>query len=213
MLRKNNFDKIELNNTSCFELFDGGDGEKRVFLWGGKSKYASVLSACNLKFLIETVDEWWEIELFFLAPIKDKKPLSVKLDIWVLHSNIKITIVFVSLVQSDVPVEVNWSIFMKQWVSWSSASLLEESVVLSNKVHIKNLPILDIQAKNIQASHWAKIYRLDWDKLFYLESKWLDYQKAQEVLLSSFPERLFEGIEISDEEKEKLYITYFNYSK
>jgi hypothetical protein len=32
MLRKNNFDKIELNNTSCFELFDGGDGEKRVFL-------------------------------------------------------------------------------------------------------------------------------------------------------------------------------------
>ncbi|MBR2157955.1 SufD family Fe-S cluster assembly protein [bacterium] len=48
---------------------------------------------------------------------------------------------------------------------------MEESILLSKNVNIKSLPVLDIHSKNIQASHGAKIYRLDDDKLFYLESK------------------------------------------
>jgi Fe-S cluster assembly scaffold protein SufB len=50
---------------------------------------------------------------------------------------------------------------MSEGIQNSSVSLLEESIILSDKVKIKNLPLLDIRSKNIMASHGAKIYRLD----------------------------------------------------
>jgi Fe-S cluster assembly scaffold protein SufB len=59
------------------------------------------------------------------------------------------------------------------------------------------------------ASHGAKIYRLDWDKLFYLESKWLDPRKAKWILLSSYVEKLFSWIKLDDGEKSQLYEEYF----
>ena len=59
------------------------------------------------------------------------------------------------------------------------------------------------------ASHGAKIYRLDGDKLFYLESKWLDSGKAKWILLSSYVEKLFSWINLDDREKRQFYEEYF----
>ena len=45
--------------------------------------------------------------------------------------------------------------------------------------------IFDVQSNNIQAAHGAKIYRLDTEKLFYLQSKGLDSDQARQLLISS----------------------------
>ena len=116
---------------------------------------------------------------------------------------------FFFLVSENIPITIDADIIMQEWVQKSSASLLEESILLSKNVNIKSLPVLDIHSKNIQASHWAKIYRLDDDKLFYLESKWLNKESAENLILSSFWERMFNLIEINEEEKDNLLKKYF----
>ena len=127
------------------------------------------------------------------------------------HSWVKLNVHIVALVSEDTPVTIDADIFMEEWVQWSSASLLEESILLSPKVNIKSLPVLDIHAKNIQASHWAKIYRLDDDKLFYLESKWLNKNQAEKLILSSFWERLFDLVNVDEKEKEWILNKFFTY--
>lgn len=119
----------------------------------------------------------------------------------------------VALVQTNAKTTLNATIFMQPHIQNSSAHLLEETVVLSPQVQLASLPILDIHAKNIQASHGAKIYRLDDDKLFYLQSKGLTRRQAQELLLSSYTEKLFGGVNIKKEDKQHLisgFLTFEN---
>jgi len=106
---------------------------------------------------------------------------------------------------------LNATIMMEPHIQDASAHLLEETVILSPEVQLKSLPILDIHAKNIQASHGAKIYRLDEEKLFYLQSKGLSFKQAQQLLLSSYVEKLFADLELEEEEKQALISDFFTF--
>lgn len=86
--------------------------------------------------------------------------------------------------------------------------MLEETIILGDQVNVRNLPILDIQANNISAAHGAKIYRLDEQKLFYLQSKGLTAHQARQLLISAYPARLFEGT-IEDEALKEQIISQF----
>ena len=133
-----------------------------------------------------------------LCPVLDTRETSVNLMLNLRHNDCKIHLHLVALVFSDAKTTLNATIFMEPHIQGAASKLLEETVVLSPEVQLQ---ILDIQAKNIQAAHGAKIYRLDQDTLFYLQSKGLSYQQAQYLLLASYGERLFEGIALTEEEK------------
>ena len=211
-MNKNNFSDTILNNTFVFDYFDQAQWKKQVFLQNWKNKYAALVHASTIDLFLETKEEGGESEIYILSPIDEKTPLTINFKIDINHSDVKLNVHLVAFLKQDAPTTLNASILMKQRAQNSSTSLLEESVILSPKINIKSLPVLDIQAKNIQASHWAKIYRLDGEKLFYLESKWLDRTKAQEILLSSFPEKLFEDIGLLEEEKNELLERYFTFT-
>ena len=142
-----------------------------------------------------------------------KKTSTLKINFNINHSWTKLDVHIVALVAENIPVTLDANIIMKEWIQWASASLLEESVILSPSVSIKSLPILDIHAKNIQASHWAKIYRLDNDKLFYLESKWLNKVQAEGLMISSFRERMFDLVQMGEEKRKWIINTFFTFSK
>ena len=76
---------------------------------------------------------------------------------------------------------------------------------------MRNLPILDIQANNIAAAHGAKIYRLDEQKLFYLQSKGLSAEQARALLISSYPNLLFEETVENEEEKNQIISEFLDF--
>lgn len=53
----------------------------------------------------------------------------------------------------------------------ASGHLLEENIILGERVQISTLPMLDVRSNDVSASHGARIEKLDVKKLFYLESK------------------------------------------
>lgn len=207
------FENKHLENSTLFECFDDIHWNKTITLWKGCNKYASLIHSSEVNYTIETKDENSETSFFFLCPINEKKTSTLKINFNINHSWTKLDVHVVALVAENVPVTIDANIIMKEWIQWASASLLEESVILSPSVSIKSLPILDIHAKNIQASHWAKIYRLDNDKLFYLESKWLNKVQAEGLMISSFRERMFDLVQMGEEKRKWIINTFLTFSK
>ena len=190
--------ELLLQEDSVFELWDGACAEKTILLGNSKPlKYAALVHASTLAFQVNTIEAGSELEMMLLCPVLDTRETSVNLR----HNDCKIHLHLVALVFSDAKTTLNATIFMEPHIQGAASKLLEETVVLSPEVQLQSLPILDIQAKNIQAAHGAKIYRLDQDMLFYLQSKGLSYQQAQYLLLASYGERLFEGVALTEEEK------------
>lgn len=62
--------------------------------------------------------------------------------------------------------------------------LLEENIVLGKKIKIKTLPMLDVRSSDVNASHGAKIDRLDENKLFYMMAKGLDQKQSQMLIVT-----------------------------
>ena len=212
-MHNNDFDAISLEEWALLECFDNTDWKKKLIIWKWDSKYASIIHSSDIDYEIETNWENWESQFFFLCPINEKRASSLRLRFNIKHSWVKLNVHIVALVAENIPVTLDANIIMKEWIQWASASLLEESVILSPSVSIKSLPILDIHAKNIQASHWAKIYRLDNDKLFYLESKWLNKVQAEGLMISSFRERMFDLVQMDEEKRKWIINTFLTFSK
>jgi Fe-S cluster assembly protein SufD len=61
--------------------------------------------------------------------------------------------------------------------------LLEENVILGERVHLKTLPVLEVKSDDVKASHGAKIDKLDPQKLFYMTSKGLDKTLSKKLIL------------------------------
>lgn len=212
MITKNPRSDLILQEQSVFELWEKTSAEKRIMLKNSVPlRYSALVYASELDFSLETAQEGSVLDMMLLCPVMDEKPLHINLHLDLKHHHCKIALHLVALVQTDAKTTLNATIMMEPHIQDASAHLLEETVILSPEVQLKSLPILDIHAKNIQASHGAKIYRLDEEKLFYLESKGLSFKQAQQLLLSSYVEKLFVDLELEEEEKQALISDFFTF--
>ena len=212
MITKNPKSDLILQEQSVFELWEKTSAEKRIMLKNSVPlRYSALVYASELDFSLETAQEGSVLDMMLLCPVMDEKPLHINLHLDLKHHHCKIALHLVALVQTDAKTTLNATIMMEPHIQDASAHLLEETVILSPEVQLKSLPILDIHAKNIQASHGAKIYRLDEEKLFYLQSKGLSFKQAQQLLLFSYVEKLFADLELEEEEKQALISDFFTF--
>ena len=212
MITKNPKSDLILQEQSVFELWEKTSAEKRIMLKNSVPlRYSALVYASELDFSLETAQEGSVLDMMLLCPVMDEKPLHINLHLDLKHHHCKIALHLVALVQTDAKTTLNATIMMEPHIQDASAHLLEETVILSPEVQLKSLPILDIRSKNMQASHGAKIYRLDEEKLFYLQSKGLSFKQAQQLLLSSYVEKLFADLELEEEEKQALISDFFTF--
>lgn len=141
----------------------------------------------------------------------EQKPSNIKVFLNLKHHHCKIDLHIVSLIFADTPHQASATIFMEQGIQESVSTLLEETIIIGDKVKVSNLPILDIQSNTIAASHGAKIYRLDTQKIFYLQSRGLSAQQAQSLLISSYPNQLLDGISLTEEEKSDFFHRFLDF--
>jgi hypothetical protein len=58
-------------------------------------------------------------------------------------------------------------------------------ILLGSSARVRGMPILDIATDDIQGGHSCRVYRIDEMKLFYLQSRGIDAQTAEHILLQS----------------------------
>lgn len=211
-LTPNNTELLRFSDQSVFELRNGFRGKKILELANDRPlKYAALVVDSELEIDVNTVQDGAVLELFVLCPIREQLPVNLNINLNLLHHRCKIDLQIVSLVTADAQSQASATIYMQPGIQESASTLLEETIILGNKVNVRNLPILDIQANNIAAAHGAKIYRLDKEKLFYLQSKGLNHQQACQLLISSYPARLFEETLEHEELKQQLISEFLTF--
>lgn len=73
--------------------------------------------------------------------------------------------------------------------------LTEKIILLSDKARATAVPSLEIKAHEVRASHAATVARLDEEQIYYLMSRGLSRQKAEELMVQGFLHTVVNKIE------------------
>jgi Fe-S cluster assembly scaffold protein SufB len=90
---------------------------------------------------------------------------------------------------------INGNVTIVPGIVKASGHLLEENIILWEKIQIKTLPMLDVQSNDVSASHGARIEKIDAKKLFYAQSRGLDESQAKWLIIGGYFDVLFDSVE------------------
>ena len=211
-MNKNLLSDLTFSNNSQLDIFSGIEGKKTIIMNNEEPlKYSILARDAKLDIDVNTARDGSELKIFILTPVIENLSSKININLNLRHNHCKIDLHMVSLAFSDAENEASATIYMQPNIQESASELLEETVILWDKINVRNLPILDIQANNIAAAHGAKIYRLDEQKLFYLQSKGLSAEQARALLISSYPNLLFEETVENEEEKNQIISEFLDF--
>jgi len=208
MLITNNSTK-NINLTSkhdweIIEVFSDFDVEKEINIENGeKITYLVVNTKSKSDFIFNVNHENSCLDLNFLFVWKKNKTNKWNIICNINASNTKVNIYILSFLTDKSEIDVDWNITINKNVKNVKWHLVEEYIILWEKIKIKTKPILNIYSKDIQASHGAKIEKIDNEKLFYLTSKWIDNLKAKNLIIDGYLTTLFDKFK-NTKETEKL---------
>lgn len=212
LMNKNLLSDLTFSNNSQLDIFSGIEGKKTIIMNNEEPlKYSILARDAKLDIDVNTARDGSELKIFILTPVIENLSSKININLNLRHNRCKIDLHMVSLAFSDAENEASATIYMQPNIQESASELLEETVILWDKINVRNLPILDIQANNIAAAHGAKIYRLDEQKLFYLQSKGLSAEQARALLISSYPNLLFEETVENEEEKNQIISEFLDF--
>ncbi len=77
----------------------------------------------------------------------------------------------------------------------TSSFLSQDTLIVSSDARLVTVPNLEIAESEVRASHSATVGRLDLRARFYLESRGLEPERAEELMTAGFVRRLCAGIE------------------
>lgn len=84
---------------------------------------------------------------------------------------------------SNALIDVNAQIQVKKNTHDVISSQSIDGFLLSNNAQINTLPILIVDTNRVKVNHAVKISRMDFAKLFYLQTKGFDQKQATQILL------------------------------
>ena len=93
----------------------------------------------------------------------------------------------------------------KVWVphnaQLTNTSQLNRNLLLSNKARVDTKPELDIVADNVKCAHGATVSQLDANEVFYLQSRGINAEAAQRLLIYGFAMDIIDRIPVSSLQK------------
>jgi Fe-S cluster assembly protein SufD len=88
------------------------------------------------------------------------------------------------------------NITVNQAAEQTQTLMINDNLLLGDKGQVDSAPQLEILTDDVKCNHAATIGQLDENHLFYLQSRGLDYQQAQQMLLDAFIDEIVQSIEI-----------------
>lgn len=78
------------------------------------------------------------------------------------------------------------SIIAHQHAKNTEATLLNKNVLLAPTAQIKAVPSLEVATNHIQCKHGTATSYVDSEQLFYMQSRGIQWERAQELVITSF---------------------------
>ena len=145
------------------------------------------------------------IECYFLIPAINNQ--SVKLDIYTNFkiSDTKVWINVIALASDNASITLNGNLHIERDIKNVEAKLYEETLLLWNAKYISLIPWLRVDSPDVKSSHWAKVQRISPERIFYMQSRGLDSEKAVNMIINSYSQQIIEKLELNEQQKSEFY--------
>lgn len=188
------------------ELYENQKDDFHIILpWDSNVKFWAVIKNSQISFLFDWQDENATLECYFLIPaIKDQ---NVKLDIQTNFKakNTKILINVIAIASDNASITLNWNLHVENNIKDVEAKLYEETLLIWNAKYISMIPWLRVDSPDVIASHWAKIQRISPERIFYMQSRWLDQDKAIDMIINSYSHQIASKLQLDDKQQSDFY--------
>jgi Fe-S cluster assembly protein SufD len=91
----------------------------------------------------------------------------------------------------------NGKVFVPKAAQMTDAGQLNRNLLLSPKARVDTKPQLEIVADNVKCTHGATVSQLEDDEVFYLQSRGIDAESAQKLLVYAFAFEIISKIPIA----------------
>jgi len=146
--------------------------------------------------------EWWESDLSFVVDknsilnlsvmvVWSTSQVSTKIQVHLSWDKAQTKFYCVSFLEDGSDVRLDAGIVIEKNCVAVEWDLLEENILLGVPSRFRTTPLLDIYSDDVRASHAAKTHRLDFENLFYLQSKWISQPDAKKIFISSYINKVF----------------------
>lgn len=91
----------------------------------------------------------------------------------------------------------NGQVYVPQKAQLTNASQLNRNLLISPKARVDTKPELDIVANDVKCAHGATVSQLAPDEVFYLQSRGINRDQAQRLLIYAFAMEIIEPIPVA----------------
>jgi len=216
---QNTFDQLSIPANESVVMIDQfwhGAGSKTISVgeWASLTYLIVIKEQVSLDLRIESSGTGAQILVKWLLLGKEWSDIKLTAHAHLMQDNTSADLHLVSMLQDGSVCEVDGWVDLHEWCHKISGHLLEENIVLWSDIQIKTLPMLDVRSSDVSASHGCRIQKLDDKKLFYMRSKGLSKQQAEELMIKGYFDQLFAAVkwdEDSNQVVEKLEKEYIDY--
>ena len=180
----------------------------RVSMFNNSSKNLNIRIWENSKLDFFGVIDWEKNNINFLQ-IEENSKLKVRYlllsknnyintriysEIWA--NEVKSDLRILSIIWDKWFVDLDWIMKINKKIKWVIWNLKEDNIFLWNSWKVNWIPTLLVRSNDVNASHSCKIERISDEKLFYLRSRWIWKNNALNMMIDSYINELFSGLEI-----------------
>ncbi len=127
--------------------------------------------------------------------IWNSKDLSSNISSQISSNNSTSKIKIISIVKEN-KISINSDITISKNSKKIKANLELENIFIWENWSIISNPNLFVNSQDVKVSHSSKTHRIPKEKLFYLESRWLDRKNSSQILLESYFRETFSCVEM-----------------
>ena len=168
-------------------------------------KFWAVIKNSQISFNFDIINENSNIECYFLIPAIESQNVRLDINTNFKVSNTKVWINVIALASDDASITLDGNLHIENGIKDVEAKLYEETLLIWNAKYIALIPWLRVDSPDVKASHWAKVQRISPERLFYMQSRGLDSEKAIWMIINSYSEQIVDKLELNEQEKEEIY--------
>lgn len=187
-----------VQDTSLIDFFHWSHDKKVVTIWENVSfQYLVVLEEnAEVDFEIRCIWSWANADIKILCIWNEGNRVNSNIITSLDANNTEANVYILSLLNEGADLNVHGNITLSPNVAKVSWHLLEENIILWNKIKIRTAPILDVRSSDVSASHWCRVEKLDPKRLFYMQSRGLTQLQSQSLILDGYLNSMFEWFTI-----------------
>lgn len=168
---------------------------KKIIIKIGKNEEKTVIIDKSGEYIIKLVGEGASVQILGILVGKNNDDFTIKTFQHHLAPNTRSDLLIKTVLFDKTHLNYDGLIRIEKEAQSSDAFQRNENLLMDKNVTAQSKPELEIEANSVRCTHAVTVGKIDEEQLFYLQTRGLNRQKAEEILIDGFVSSVFDRIE------------------